>query len=113
MLDYSNLELLGRVLYKKLMVVSELYQQQRLMYQQKIHKVEDRIVSIHQQHICPIVRGNDPVGIENFRKRFPDTSSEQKGKYGNRSICYVGRAEDTVDGANLCFVFRNGEKLKQ
>jgi IS5 family transposase len=64
MLDYSNLELLDRVLYKKLMVVSELYRQQRLMYQQQIHKVEDRIVSIHQPHIRPIARGKAGPDVE-------------------------------------------------
>jgi IS5 family transposase len=64
MLEHSSLELLDRILYKKLLVVSELYRQQRLMYKQVVHKVEDRIVSIHQPHIRPIVRGKAGADVE-------------------------------------------------
>ena len=34
-----------------------LYSQQKHMYENKINSVEDRIVSIHQPHVRPIVRG--------------------------------------------------------
>jgi len=64
MLEYSSLELLDRIIYKKLLVVSELYRQQRLMYKQAVHKVEDRIVSIHQPHVRPIVRGKAGADVE-------------------------------------------------
>ena len=64
MLEYSSLEHLDHIIYQKLLVVSELYRQQRLMYKQEIHKVEDRIVSIHQPHIRPIVRGKAGADVE-------------------------------------------------
>ncbi len=51
------LSLLDNILYRKLLVISELYRQQQYMYNNKIHTVSDRIVSISQPHIRPIVRG--------------------------------------------------------
>ena len=38
-------------------IVQLLYAQQRYMYENKTHQVEDRIVSIHQPHVRPMVRG--------------------------------------------------------
>ncbi len=38
-------------------IIQTLYQQQLEMFENKTHKVEDRIVSIHQPHVRPIVRG--------------------------------------------------------
>ena len=43
--------------HKDLLVISELYRQQNLMYSNRVHAVEDRIVSISQPDIRPIVRG--------------------------------------------------------
>jgi IS5 family transposase len=34
------------------------------LYQHKNHKVEDRIVSIHQPHFLPIVRGKAGADVE-------------------------------------------------
>lgn len=45
--------------YKYLLVIQTLYGQQKYMYDQKVHSVEDRIVSIHQPHVRPIVRGKN------------------------------------------------------
>ena len=54
---------LGKELYRKLLVISELYRQQKLMYDENTHSIDNRIVSISQPHIRPIVRGkaNTPV----------------------------------------------------
>jgi hypothetical protein len=43
--------------------IRSLYEQQRQMYQTKTHQVADRIVSISQPHVRPMVRGkkNNPV----------------------------------------------------
>ena len=54
---YCSLSVLGEKLYKDLLVVGTLYSQQKHMYENKINSVEDRIVSIHQPHVRPIVRG--------------------------------------------------------
>lgn len=42
---------------KYLLVVQEVYRQQKYMYDNKTHQCDDRIVSIHQPHVRPIVRG--------------------------------------------------------
>ena len=42
---------------KYLQVIYTLYDQQKQMHKNKQHKVEDRIVSIHQPHVRPMVRG--------------------------------------------------------
>ena len=49
---------------KYLYVVQTLYQQQLEMHQNKTHSVADRIVSIHQPHVRPIVRGKSQAKVE-------------------------------------------------
>lgn len=43
--------------HKYLLVIQELYRQQLHMWQERTHSIEHRIVSIHQPHVRPIVRG--------------------------------------------------------
>lgn len=43
--------------YKNLLVVAELYRQQKEMYEEEKNRIDDKIVSIEQPHIRPIVRG--------------------------------------------------------
>ena len=62
--EVSDLGHLPRALYKKLLVIQELYRQQRYMYVNKVHKIDDRIVSIHQPYIRPIVRGKANAAVE-------------------------------------------------
>lgn len=50
--------------YKYLLVIHTLYQQQKFMYDNKIHSVEHRIVSIHQPQVRPIVRGKTNAYVE-------------------------------------------------
>jgi hypothetical protein len=54
---HAKLNILGNSLYKDLLVINTLYQQQLEMYKQRKHSIADRIVSISQPHIRPIVRG--------------------------------------------------------
>jgi hypothetical protein len=49
---------------KYLQVINTVYEQQYYMYKNKIHKTEDRIVSIHQPHVRPIVRGKAGKAVE-------------------------------------------------
>ena len=51
------LTLLTRTDYKNLLVIRTLYEQQLQMYESRTHSVPDRIVSISQAHVRPIVRG--------------------------------------------------------
>jgi len=50
--------------YKYLLVIQTLYEQQKFMYDNKTHSVEHRIVSIHQPHVRPIVRGKTNAYVE-------------------------------------------------
>jgi len=43
--------------YKDLLVIHEVYRQQRMMYEQKSKRIDDRIVSISQPHVRPLKRG--------------------------------------------------------
>ena len=57
LLDTYEIIPLNRKLYKYLLVIQEVYRQQRYMHKNRVHSVEHRIVSIHQPHVRPIVRG--------------------------------------------------------
>ena len=48
----------------ELMVIHTLYEQQQGMYDQRVHQCDDRIVSISQPHVRPIVRGKQGKSVE-------------------------------------------------
>jgi UDPglucose 6-dehydrogenase len=48
----------------------------------------------------------DPVGIENFQKKYPE------GKIDNGSIKYVADIEEALAGANVCFIFTEWGEIK-
>ena len=60
----SSLSLLSKHEYRQLLVIQELYRQQKEMYQTKTHRIDDRIVSISQPHVRPIVRGIAKENVE-------------------------------------------------
>ena len=62
--DGATLERLTPRQYRDLLVTSELYRQQLEMYQSRSHRVDDRIVSIAQPHVRPIVRGKAAADVE-------------------------------------------------
>jgi len=64
LLDKSGLFPLDPHQQKYLMVINTLYQQQKKMFDAKEHSVDDSIVSIHQPHVRPIVRGKTNAKVE-------------------------------------------------
>lgn len=50
--------------YKYLLVINTLYDQQQKMFAEHVHSIDDRIVSIHQPHVRPIVRGKSNAYVE-------------------------------------------------
>jgi len=60
----SPLTLLDRRQYRNLLVCQEIYRQQQSMYQNKEHKIQDRIVSLHMPFVRPIVRGKANADVE-------------------------------------------------
>ena len=59
------------------LVILELYRQQKYMYDNKVKRVENRIVSISQPYIRPIVRGKTKTPTE-FGAKY-DVSIDEKG----------------------------------
>ncbi|WP_170983027.1 IS5 family transposase [Dyadobacter frigoris] len=55
---------LDRNEYKYLLVIQTLYDQQKQMFDRGEHSVDNRIVSIHQPHVRPIVRGKTNAKTE-------------------------------------------------
>jgi len=48
----------------------------------------------------------DPVGIDNFKRRYPE------GKNGQGIMKYVENVEEALKGANVCFVFTEWGEIK-
>jgi hypothetical protein len=49
---------------KMFWIIQELYRQQKEMYETKTHRSSDRIVSVEQPHVRPIVRGKASAPVE-------------------------------------------------
>ncbi|WNZ28066.1 IS5 family transposase (plasmid) [Leptolyngbya sp. NK1-12] len=60
----ASLAQLDNQLYRKLLVISELFRQQQWMYQERQRRIDERIVSIAQPHVRPIVRGKAGTPVE-------------------------------------------------
>lgn len=64
----------------RLAVIDQVYEQQKYMYDNRVHSVSDRIVSISQPYIRPIVRGKTAAPVElfyrgNFERGLPMQTS--------------------------------------
>ena len=55
--------------YKTLLVIHDVYRQQQHMYDHKQRRIDDRIVSLSQPHVRPIVRGKAGTPVE-FGAKF-------------------------------------------
>lgn len=64
MLDQHDSIPLDKKQYKYLLVIQTLLEQQQTMFSKGVHRVEHRIVSIHQPHVRPIVRGKAAASVE-------------------------------------------------
>jgi len=60
----AKLSALTKQEYRNLLVINELYRQQKHMYKNKTNRIEHRIVSIHQPYIRPIIRGKKSCWVE-------------------------------------------------
>jgi len=64
LIQRTPLTVLSKRQYRQLLIISELYRQQREMWEKKSHVMADRIVSIEQPHVRPIVRGKASANVE-------------------------------------------------
>jgi hypothetical protein len=60
----SSLLLLSKRQYKHLLVIHEVFRQQKWMYDHRQKRIDDRIVSITQPHVRPIKRGKASASTE-------------------------------------------------
>ncbi len=60
----SNSTPLSRRLMRRFWITQEVYRQQQEMYDQRSHQIADRIVSVSQPHVRPIVRGKSGKDVE-------------------------------------------------
>lgn len=77
-----------------LMTIYKVYEQQQYMYQNKVHSVENRIVSISQPWIRPIVRGKTKAPVE-LGAKF-DLSLDENGFGRIERISYEAYNESAV-----------------
>ncbi len=59
-----SLKCLSRRQYKILLVINELFRQQKWMYDHNTQRIDDRIVSINKPHVRPIKRGKAGASTE-------------------------------------------------
>jgi transposase, IS5 family len=71
----ASLMAAGRHWYRKLLVVSELVRQQRILYHSDSRSIPDRIVSLVQAYIRPIV-GASPAAMLNLAPKYQSRSRE-------------------------------------
>ena len=64
LIDQVGLQTLGSAQYKNLLVIQEVYRQQKEMFEQRTQRTDGRIVSISQPHVRPIVRGKAGAKVE-------------------------------------------------
>ena len=79
---------------KLLLTIFKLYEQQKHMYKSRVHSVADRIVSISQPWLRPIVRGKVKTPVE-FGAKF-DLSLDENGYARIEKISYDAYNESTV-----------------
>ncbi len=66
----------------RLTVIQKVYEQQKYMYDNRTHSVPDRIVSLSQPWVRPIVRGKAGKPVE-FGVRLPSISCLSYNKRSN------------------------------
>jgi len=64
--------------YRSFLIIQEVYRQQQQMFNERSHQIADRIVSVSQPHVRPIVRGKAGRDVE----FGPKISASVVGGYG-------------------------------
>ena len=59
-----TLEILNKKQYKTLLILTEVYRQQQWLLENNKQSIEDRIVSLSQPHIRPLVRGKAGKSVD-------------------------------------------------
>lgn len=76
-------------------VLQVLYAQQKYMYEAKVKRVADRIVSIYQPYVRPIVRGKDKQSVE-FGAKISASESEGMSRVEHISWDNFNESKDLI-----------------
>ena len=76
------------------LTIQKLYEQQKYMYDNRTHSVENRIVSISQPYLRPIVRGKAKAPVE-FGTKY-DVSIDEKGHARLEKVSFEPYNESTI-----------------
>lgn len=79
---------------ERLAVIDQVYEQQKYMYDNRVHSVPDRIVSISQPYIRPIVRGKAEAPVE-FGAKL-DLSLDENGMARIKKMSFDAYNESDV-----------------
>jgi len=90
-----------------LATIHKLYEQQLYMYKNKTHKVEDRIVSISQPYVRPIVRGKASKPTEFGAKLHLSVDENGFGRIEYISFNAYNEGPMLIDAINA-YKYRNG-----
>lgn len=121
----KGLELLSAKQYRDFLVINELYRQQEIMFKQRGSRIDDRIVSISQPYVRPIVRGKAKAKTEFGAKisasvvdgyTFIDLISWDAFNESERLIGQVEKFKDKYgyypESVHADQIYRNRENLK-
>lgn len=84
-----------------------LYEQQKYMYDNKTHRIENRIVSISQPYVRPIVRGKTKAPTEFGAKLHLSLDEKGFGRIENLSFNAYNEGPQLIDALNA-YKYRNG-----
>ncbi len=105
---------LSSKLQQQLAVVRKLYERQKQMYETKTHQVPDRIVSVHQPWVRPIVRGKATADVEFGAKVAISVIGgyKQTGFYPQRILAdKIYRTRDNLQYCDKYHIHMSGPKL--
>ncbi len=104
----------GRHIYRKLLVISELVRQQSILYHADSRSIPDRIVSLCQAHIRPIVLGKARCNVE-----CPASTPLAGQLHCRRTVEFGAKISISVTGEGFTFLdrlsydpYNEGEELK-
>lgn len=90
-----------------IITIHKLYEQQKYMYDNRTHKVEDRIVSISQPYVRPIVRGKANRPVEFGAKLHLSIDETGFGRIEHISFDAFNEGPQLIDALNA-YCYRKG-----
>ena len=91
-----------------IITIHKLYEQQKYMYDNRTHKVEERIVSINQPYVRPIVRGKANRPVEFGAKLHLSIDETGFGRIEHISFNAFNEGPQLIDALNA-YKYRNGK----